>query len=329
MKHLRAIVRITLQEMASKANMKRFAQVRQMADPDVQRYIAFLDNAKTQRELSGKSYPTDHIEGLRDRTETFDGETLLSVLFDMKHERDAEISREMKQRERAAIDARKAERQTKKDALTAKIQRGFNNPVLKAALDKIGDGFHMKLKERYVGHRTNEVKGYFTDGVFNLKDPGYMDTSREGRAARNHYHEVRAALWMFFQKKESYSDKNEYLIPNWEAVIEREGQRYADEIVNSWKNKMSLKLGEVIDSKGGADIGLNGELWSEYMTFTFADGSSFNMRTSQVWSRSKLGKEFCRFPTTFHNVKFSDGTFMQVPSASKMQADFGISDSQG
>lgn len=36
---------------------------------------------------------------------------------------------------------------------------------------------------------------------------------------------------------------------------------------------------------------------------SFSDESSFEVRTSVVWSSSALGTVFPRFPVTFHNVR--------------------------
>lgn len=331
MQQIRSIVRTVILEMASKRNLKLFSIARQMDDPDVQRYIAFLDSATSERELSHKASPGDFIADIRQRGDTYDGASLHHILFAMKNEREDEIRREQKVRERAAIDARKAERQQKKDAISSKIQHGLSNPVLKAALDKIGDGFHAKLKARHVENDTDIISRYFTDGIFNLidPDPDYKQWIRDpkGRAEKDQYESIRSNLLPFIYKKNPYSSEVSNLLnPDWKKLVDARGQRYADDIVNSWKNKMSLKLGEVIDRKGGADISLQGELWNEYMKFIFSDHSTFDMKTQQVYARSKLGKAFVRFPTTFHNVRFSDGMTMVNPSSDKMQAEFGISE---
>lgn len=330
MQHLRQFIRTTLKEMAM-TGPKRIAIVRQMQDPDIQRFISMVDAAKSEKELrTVDKYVI--IPDLRDRTEKIGDDTpLYWALYELEHAKEAELRREAKARERASIDARKAERQQKKDVVAAKIQRGMNNPVLKAALDKIGDGFHVQLKARYVEQETGTVNHYFTDGKFNLvdPDPDYKQWMRDpkGRAEKDHYDHVRSILRPFFKKDNPRSfEKSDDLTEDWQEIIDRNGQRYADDIVNSWKNKMSLKLGEVIDRKGGAEIELQGQLWSEYMRFTFADASCFDMKTQQVYARSKLGKDFVRFPTTFHNVRFADGIAMAKPSSDRMQAEFGISD---
>lgn len=311
---------------------KRIALLRQMQDPDVQRFIAMVDAAQSEKELRTiDQYAI--IPGLGQRPEMIGDVQLYWAVGELHHAKEAELRREVKARERAAIDARKAERQQKKDVVTAKIRHGLSNPVLKAALDKIGDGFHAQLKARIVEQETAMVERYFTDGVFNLVDPdpyGMKGRDPVIRTERDEYRRVRQMLMWFFKRdvNNTYSERenSNVLVDNWKEVIDAHGQRYADGIVDSWKAKMSMKLGEVIDRKGGADIQLKGQLWNEYMSFAFADGSSFDMKTQQVYARSKLGTEFVRFPTTFHNVRFVDGTAMAKPSSNKMQDEFGISD---
>jgi hypothetical protein len=62
--------------------------------------------------------------------------------------------------------------------------------------------------------------------------------------------------------------------------------------------------------KGGG-----GQLESGFL-FEFADSSEFKVVTY-------AGKQFEQFPTTFHDVKFLDGTKMKIPSEEKMVKEFG------
>ena len=64
------------------------------------------------------------------------------------------------------------------------------------------------------------------------------------------------------------------------------------------------------------------------MSLKFPDGSSFIVKTQQVISRSILGKIFARYPTTFHDITFSDGTKVKSPSVTSMQKEFGVVDSK-
>lgn len=327
MQHVRSIIRRTLLEMAW-TGPKRVALLRQMQDPDVQRYIAMVDAATTEKELNALD-AYDMIPNLRDRNDVIGDTTLNWALFDLVRGKESELRKAKKAKEREAIDARKAERTAKKDAVTTKVQQAFGNPILMDALNHIGAGFHEDIKQSQITRETNFIQRLFPDGKFNLTPPDKTASWFE----RESYNRTRVDASRYFKDKRGidyYSPeyKIDYLIDDWQDKIERDADRHATLIVESWKRKMALKLGEVIDRKGGADIKVNdrGSAWSNYMTFAFNDGSSFYMRTQSVHARSKLGKFFVRFPTTFHNVKFQDGTTMQKPSSERMQAEFGISD---
>ena len=76
---------------------------------------------------------------------------------------------------------------------------------------------------------------------------------------------------------------------DWGKVIEYYANKTAQDTIDGFKYKMTLKLGAVIDKKGGAEIKVTGStvdhnsLW-----FKFPDGSSFEIRTQQVISISVL-----------------------------------------
>ena len=57
--------------------------------------------------------------------------------------------------------------------------------------------------------------------------------------------------------------------------------------------------------------------------FLFGDNSEFKVVNKIVTKYSYSGKRFEQFPTTFHDVKFPDGTSMKSPSEEKMVTVFG------
>ena len=308
---------------------KRIAILRQSQDPNIQRYIAMVDAAASLKDLNAiDAY--DIIPNLRGYPEQIGGVDMYWTVGDFHDAKEAELRREIKARERAAIDAVKADRAEKKATVAAKIEHGLNNPVLKSALDRIGADFHTQIKTGLMERDAAMVQRYFVDGRFTLEDPGWR-SGYEGELARRSYNDAveRVRSFINIKEPEGYNSNRKREITlktNWPAISDSRAEMNAAAIVEKWKHKMSLKLGEVIDRKGGATIEVQGTIGHEHMDFTFADGSSFDMKTQQVWSRSKLGKDFCRFPTTFHNVKFIDGTFMKIPSSERMQVEFGISD---
>lgn len=56
--------------------------------------------------------------------------------------------------------------------------------------------------------------------------------------------------------------------------------------------------------------------------FEFETGAEFTVLNKIVYKSSHLGTPFEQYPTTFHNVKLSDGTKMSTPSEKKMAEEF-------
>jgi hypothetical protein len=327
MEHLRALIRSIIKESAMLSGPKRIELLRKTEDPDVQRYIAAIDGASSKKELNAINYDS-FVPREKANNEMLGGVQLYWTLSDLHHAKEREFSRAEKSERRSAIDAKKAIQTQKKASIAAKIQRGMNNPILVNALDRIGEGMHKSIKSSQIEQKTSVIERYFTNGVFNYPNPPMDDKSPEAVHQRKMRWDLKNGnLSKFFEYDgDPYNRKpTDKLVDNWEHIIERDAQRYADSVVEPWKTKMAFKLGEVIDRKGGAEISLTGTAWNEHMNFQFTDGSNFSMKTQPVYARSKLGKDFVRFPTTFHDVTFADGTIMSKPSSDKMQDEFGIS----
>ena len=92
--------------------------------------------------------------------------------------------------------------------------------------------------------------------------------------------------------------------------------------------KNLTKLDSIVDAKGDVAIvtvisqnlglcQLEGTL-----RVTFKDGALFDAKNSVVWTHSIHGKPFNRFPLTFHDVRFADGTKMPQPSEERMNTLF-------
>jgi hypothetical protein len=89
------------------------------------------------------------------------------------------------------------------------------------------------------------------------------------------------------------------------------------------------KLGAIIELKGNdvperkiIDASVNGNVLVTRMTFTFSDGSSFEVMNQIVHQYSPLGRPFARFPTTFHDVRLADGSKLATPSELLMKTVF-------
>jgi hypothetical protein len=105
--------------------------------------------------------------------------------------------------------------------------------------------------------------------------------------------------------------------------------RMTDDVVDHFINKQTAKMSEVLVKKDNlktielvnARTG-SGAIECD-LDLAFADGSSFRVTNKLVWSVSKLGKTFYRFPTTFHDVVFPNGERMKgAASEERMDKEF-------
>ena len=116
------------------------------------------------------------------------------------------------------------------------------------------------------------------------------------------------------------------------AKTDAESQRKNIELKYLAKN--IKKLSHVVDLKGNLSkietleyrkpkIAQGGGTLESGFKFIFADGSEFTVINKIVTKYSYAGTRFEQFPTTFHDVKFPDGTKMKMPSEEKMVKEFG------
>jgi hypothetical protein len=117
-----------------------------------------------------------------------------------------------------------------------------------------------------------------------------------------------------------------------DATIRQLAERDASEIREAFVAKNLRKIVSIMDAKEAAGVALNearvisrtlslGGFTGEFAA-TFADGSRFDFSNGVVWSHSIYGKQFCRYPLTFHNVTLANGSRMKQPSEKKMNAEF-------
>lgn len=126
-----------------------------------------------------------------------------------------------------------------------------------------------------------------------------------------------------------YLDQEFELNPDYKTYLEKEATNITQDMINKFVYKNTQKLAEILVLKGGlktvtlqhasTDSGtIEGTL-----SLKFKDGSSFIVTSGLVWSWSKHGKQFTRYPTTFHNVIFPDGTRMHGrASEARMKDEF-------
>lgn len=108
-----------------------------------------------------------------------------------------------------------------------------------------------------------------------------------------------------------------------------EAAKVRDSIEKTFLSKNIRKLSAIIDSKSGK-IKIEDQKQSNVtsntiqciMKFSFEDNSEFIVNNKIMINRSSTGKEFYQYPTTFHDVKMSDGTKLASPSEEKMVSQF-------
>lgn len=300
---------------------KRIALLRQSTNPDIIAFIAKVDAATTRREVNRLNNETTDIPNVRNMEE-IGGETVLWTLFDLCRAKESEINRAEKQAARDAIAQKKNEQDAKKESIQKIYKRYVDMPVLKAVLDQVSGVFHKQLKDWTISRYTPMVQKYFTDGMFNLERPT-RETSNGNRDyyAKMEVYNTKIASVARFMLTPINEGK---LSPRWEQILDKYAHTMADDIVNEFRFKLAMKLGAVIDAKGGAEIVVKGYVDHHTIDMKFPDGSSFRIKTQQVLAVSCKGKLFARYPTTFHNVRFEDGTKLAKPSAGRMRDAFGI-----
>lgn len=119
-----------------------------------------------------------------------------------------------------------------------------------------------------------------------------------------------------------------------DKIIKEKAERYAEEVLSTFIFKNMSKLTTIIGGKGNlkevkllrsnfGNRGMEGSL-----KLSFEDGSSFEVDTKTVFGISSGGrwtgggKEFVRYPTTFHAVILPDGSTLKSPSEKKMNTIF-------
>jgi len=108
-------------------------------------------------------------------------------------------------------------------------------------------------------------------------------------------------------------------------------KRMTDDVLTHFISKQTAKMAEILVKKDNlktidlknARTG-SGAIEAD-LKLVFQDDSNFLVTNKLVWSVSKLGKTFYRFPTTFHNVHFPNGDKMKgAASEKRMDTEFAV-----
>lgn len=126
----------------------------------------------------------------------------------------------------------------------------------------------------------------------------------------------------------SFKDKKETLRPDYKDILQKEAQKMTDEIIDGFIYKNTKKIAYILTKKNNlktvniSNIRFNAGIVEGDIKFVFKDSSEFRVHNQVVIASSKYGKWFYRYPITFHNVKLSDGSKMEMPSELKMEKNF-------
>lgn len=136
---------------------------------------------------------------------------------------------------------------------------------------------------------------------------------------------------LFDQISGTYANHWKYtyaLKKNWKDILKKTSDKNVDMIIADFLSKNGEKLGhifakkvKIVEHKIVSNTVKHGVM-ENTMYFKFDDNSNFAIYTTTVYSYSKLGTFFVRFPTRFTNVTMADGSKMTMPSEEKMIREF-------
>ena len=219
-------------------------------------------------------------------------------------------------KKKAVVDKEQAaEKETKSTMSHADVKK------VRTVLTKVTQKLHDGLYDRNVQWLQNVVKEYRSQ-----YDPDDRKTGYLRKYSRDPY--IRGIVGKVVDFKSGASGESETMKPGYNKILKDEAERMTKDVLDRFISKNTDKLGAIVKNKNNLNqvelirASAGRGVVEGLMRLTFGDKSSFEVNNKIVGSYSKLGKPFHRFPTTFHNVKMSDGSKMGQPSESKMKKEF-------
>ena len=175
-------------------------------------------------------------------------------------------------------------------------------------LTKLTEEAHKLLKKSYVSYMLSGLKDYLENRV-SPKEDAWKYGSRTGRSTE-HF-----SCLLEYRDGERNAPK---LGEDADKVCDAMGQRYADGVCDQFIHKNLTKLCSVVEGKtlvkSSYRFSSSRNAIEGTMTLVFDDGKQFDVRNQivTVWGYGRYHTVFNRFPTTFHNVKFADGTVKKM-----------------
>ena len=131
------------------------------------------------------------------------------------------------------------------------------------------------------------------------------------------------------ERKGYAHDAPHELKDDWKSHIEKEAKTITQSMIDGFVEKNTNKLAPILSTKNNlkelrvVDSDTSTGTIEGTLKLSFEDESSFVVTSKVVWSYSKNGRPFSRYPTTFHNVVFPDGTKMRGrASEERMNTEF-------
>ena len=112
-----------------------------------------------------------------------------------------------------------------------------------------------------------------------------------------------------------------------DEYLQTEAKKITQHMIDNFVHKNTRKLAEILTKKNNLkSVTLRGADTSRgtiegTLGLDFTDNSSFIVHSKLVFSYSVHGKPFSRYPTTFHNVVFPDGTKMTGRASEQRMKD--------
>lgn len=226
----------------------------------------------------------------------------------------AELKGMVVKKKRAEVEKKEAANATAKDILSHKDVKKVRKVLIQITQDVRAD-----VEKAYA----REYKQYL-DVWKEQYEPGDRKTNVYVAFSRNpHVRQIVGSV-----VKEGKKRYEEEVDKKWKSIFKKRAAKAADDMLEHFILKNTEKLGRIVAAKDNMKSITIGNVRTEMgvveggMDIAFKDKSKFTVINKVVSSYSKNGKPFYRFPTTFHNVKMSDGNKLGNPSEAKMKAEF-------
>ena len=183
---------------------------------------------------------------------------------------------------------------------------------------------YLDAQEEALEDSDNKTTGYSPTKHFTVKRGGYRRAMDQDGVSFL-YHVLEGADRVIDGRRHHVYETTSETTPKSDASADKDARYIRDQFLY----KSLTKLTPILEAKGDAvfdkieEIGqLNLEGREGEFLVAFKDGSSFRLRNAVVFVVNQFETHFCRFPTTFHDVRLPGGVPMPSPSEERMHTLF-------